>query len=194
MTITARTLITRSLSELMFFAEGDTPSAAAMADGLVGLNGLIASWHNEGMLVMYPPSTLWRGQWTTSMIVAVNDSVARSGATYTCFKAHSSTLDDKPGASPNWATYWTLYAETPLTLDSNLPFGPEHERGIMALLALEISPYFNIDPTPSTQNKASMGKTALLAQFLPIQPVRPDTGLVRLPSSVWPVSVDMTSV
>lgn len=187
---TARTIVTRALGELMYLAENETPSAKMMADGVDALNGLIASWHNEGIIVLYPPGTTWKGDWTNNTNYAVNESVARSGSTYTCSVAHTSSLYDKPGSSANWSSYWTLYAETPLTTDGTFPLGAEHERGVVALMALEIAPMFNKDVSPFTLQKASMGKTQLMAAYMPIVPVRVDAGLTRMPSQIWPYNID----
>ena len=187
---TARTIVTRALSELMYFAEGETPSAAAVADGLTALNSLMASWHTEGILWNFPPGTTWKKDWAVNITYSVNDSVARSGNTYTCTTAHLSSLNDKPGVSPDWADYWTLYAETPLTISSTFPLDAAYERGVVSMLAVELAPQFGKDPSPFTLRKASDGKTQIIAAFMPINPVSVDAGLTRMPSQIWPYNID----
>lgn len=188
---TARQLIVRALGELQYFPEGESPSAGAVSDGLDALNALIASWHTESIIIAYPPATNWRGEWAERTVYAVNDSVSRSGNTYTCSTAHTASITDKPGVSQNGDTYWTLYAETPLTLSSSLPFPAPFERGVTSMLAVELGPMFGVDPSPLTLKKASDGKTALIAAYMQIQPVRVDNGLIRMPSQIWPYNIDL---
>lgn len=193
---TTRDVITRAFGELMFMAEGETPSAAAMSDALDALNDLLASWRTLGMVVVSVPgfpTGNWRGDWQTNTSYAVSDAVMRSGSTYVCSTVHTSSLYDKPGVSPNWASYWTATAATTLALDDTFPVSAEFHRGIIAILAVEMAPKFNIDPKPLTMRKASEGLTALMAAFLPINPVRVDNGIIRMPSQIWPYNIDQVS-
>ena len=181
----------------MFTAEGETPSAQAMSDGLTALNSMIASWRTQGMVVLsvpgFPAGKNWRGDWQSNTTYAVDDAVARSGNTYVCSAVHTSSLYDKPGVSPNWASYWTADAVTELALTDTFPVSAEFHRGIVSMLAVELGPQFNIDPKPLTLRKASDGHTALLAAFFPINPVRVDNGIIRMPSQIWPYNIDQVS-
>lgn len=191
---TTRDIVTRALGELMFMAEGESPSAQAMSDGLSALNGMIASWRTLGMVVVstpgFPAGKNWRGDWNPTITYAVDDAVMRSGSTYVCSVAHVSSLYDKPGVSPNWASYWIADAATELEIDDTFPVSVEFHSGIFAMLAVDLGPQFNIDPKPLTLRKASDGHTALIAAFLPINPVRVDNGLIRMPSQIWPYNID----
>lgn len=190
---TARQIIVRAIGELMYFPEGDEPSAGSVADGLTALNGLIASWQTEGIIINYPTGTNWRGEWYERAVYAVNDSISIGGATYRCILVHTASNYDRPGASANWSTYWTYYAETALTLTSTFPLPTPFERGVVSLLAIELAPAFGVEPSKYTSKKASDGKTALLAAYMPLSPVRIDNGLIRMPSQIWPYNVDIVS-
>ena len=190
---TVREIITRALGELLYIAEGETPSATTMRDGLNSFNSLIASWHTQGMLIGFPAGTNWKADWTVNTAYSVNDAVNRSGNFYTCIAAHTSSYNDKPGVSIDTATYWTPNTETALTLDSAFPLPAAYERGLIAILAVEFAPMFGMQPSPFTMKKASEGETALLAAFLPIQPVNIDAGLTRMPSQIWPYNVGTVS-
>lgn len=187
---TVRSIATSALGELMLFDEGHTPSAGAMRDTIAALNALVSSWRTEGMLIFFPSGTTWRGDWAERTVYAVNESVNRSGSIYTCSAAHTSSLSDKPGVSQNGATYWTQYEAATLAIDDTFPLGREFERGVISMLAVEIGPMFSIEPSAFTLRKASEGKTALLAAFMPINPVRVDNGLIRMPSQIWPYNID----
>ena len=192
---TARDIVTRALGELLYIASGESPTASDAKDGLNALNDLIASWRTEGMLISYPPSVNWRGEWQVNTAYASNDGVSRSGMPYTCLVAHISSFNDKPGTSENTATYWTVTTDTDYTLDDTFTLPRVYHRGVIAMLAIEMAPAFQMTPSPGTIAKASQGKTALLAAFMPIQPVGVDAGLIRLPSQTWPVNVmDGTTV
>ncbi len=186
---TARQIVTRALKELVYFAEGESPSAEASADTLEALNAMLASWHNNGLLVFYPPGRNWLGEWKTSYTYAVDDAVSRSGRTYYCSAAHTSSANDRPGESPHYENYWTLYAESPMTLASTFPLGAEHERGVVALLCLDIAPLFNKQPSPITVSKARDGMTAIYAQYYTVPNASVDAGITRMPSQIWPYSI-----
>lgn len=186
---TARQIIRRAVKELMYLAEGEDPSAETVSDGLDMLNGMIASWHHQGLMIFYPPGKTWVGDWKNNTTYAVNDAVSRNGNTYYCTTAHVSSINDEPGPSANWGTYWTLYAETPMTLDSTLAFDASHERGIVALLAVEMSPSFNLTPSPLTMRKADEGMTALYGAFYRVPLAQIDPGITRMPSQIWPYQI-----
>lgn len=190
---TARQIITRAFNEMMYYAEGEAPSAAAMADGLDLLNSMIASWHTVGMTIYYPPGTVWKDTWRTEKTYAVNDAVTLSGNVYVCILAHTSTPDDQPYQSVNGPTYWTLYAETPMTLDSTFFFPAHHERGIIALLAIELCPAFNMQPSALTVRKAMAGEQALYGQYFIVPLASADPGITRMPSQIWPYTIPNVS-
>jgi len=194
---TARDICTRALKELMFTAEGESPSSESMSDTLAALNGMLARWRTDGMVIpelaTFPTGVTWRGDWTTNINYSVSDAVMRSGSVYKCSAAHTSSTYDKPGVSPNWATYWTAYPFTDLTLDQAWPMGSEFTSGIVSMLCVEMSPSFNIDPKPFTVGRANACMTALLAAYLPIKPVQVDNGLIRMPSQIWPYQIDQVS-
>jgi len=186
---TARQIITRAFKELQYFAEGEDPSAAAMADGLDALNSLIASWHNCGLLIAYPPGKTWVGDWAKNTSYAVDQATARNGCTYYCTVAHTSSDNDRPGASPNWSGYWVLFAETPMSLASTFWLDASHDRGVVALLAVEMAPNFNVEPRMLTLQKAREGLNAIHSQYFRVPNAQVDSGLVRMPSSIWPYQI-----
>lgn len=186
---TARQIITRAFKELQYFPEGENPSAEAMADGLDQLNSLLASWHNSGLLIFYPPGKRWVGDWKKNTSYAVDDAVNRNGNTYYCTAAVVSSINDEPGTSANWATYWTLYAETPMTLNSTFPLPTAHERGVVSLLAIEVAPLFNINPSAVTVMKAKDGMNAIYGQYFRVPEASVDPGITRMPSQIWPYQI-----
>jgi len=190
---TARTIVTRALKEMAYFAEGESPSAEAINDGLDALNGLIASWHNNGLLIYYPPGTNWRGEWVSGRLYAANDGVSRNGCTYSCSTDHTSTDDDKPGQSVNSGTYWTLYAETAMTLNSTLFFDASFERGIVSMLAMDLSSLFNVTPSPMTVVKAKDGLNAIYGRYFNVPLASSDPALTRMPSQIWPYTIPAVS-
>lgn len=190
---TTREIITRSFKLLQYYAEGENPSAEAMSDGLAGLNSMMASWHNQGLLVFYPPSARWIGEWRKNYVYAVGDGVNRNGATYECSAAHTSSANDMPGSSPDWSDYWTLYAETPLTLASTFPLDASHERGVQALLAVEMAPMFNVDPSALLIARAKDGMNAIYGQYFKVPEASSDPGITRMPSQIWPYSIPSVS-
>jgi hypothetical protein len=185
---TAREIITRAFSLLQYYGEGESPSAQAMADGLAALNSLVASWHNDGLLVLYPPGKTWKGDWKKNYSYAVDDAVAVSGNTYYCTAAHSSTALDEPGRSPNYSSYWTLYAETPMTLASTFPLGTAHERGVQALLCMDLAPLFNMPVSQRVAEIAREGMAGIYGQYFKVPEASSDPGLTRMPSQIWPYS------
>lgn len=187
---TARDIITRAASELMYYAKGETLNAADMNAGLNALNDMIASWRSESIVITYPAGVNWRGEWETRTVYAANDGVSRNGITCTCSTAHTSSYYDMPIGSPNWATYWDVTDYTALALGDALPVPAHLQRGVISLLAVEIAPTFGLEPSKYTLKKASEGKTALLAAYAPILPVRVDNGLIRMPSQIWPYNID----
>ena len=162
---TVRQIITRALGELLYLAEGESPTAGQASDSLDALNSLIASWRTEGMMIAFPNTTNWRGEWVERTAYAANDSVSRNGSVYTCSTAHESSQSTKPGVSIYGADYWTAYSDTVLTLNSTFPLPAQFERGVISMLAVELGPMF--------------GK----------EPVSADPGITRLPSNVWPYNV-----
>lgn len=191
---TARDICTRALKELMFMAEGESPSSEAISDTLFALNGMLARFRTQGMvipaLLTFPTGVTWRGDWVTNTGYAVNDAVLRSGSVYKCATAHTSSEYDKPGVSPNGATYWTSYPLTDLQLEDTWSLGSEFNLGIVAMLAVEVAPAFSVQASTKTEQKASAGLTALMAAYLPIRPVGVDYGLTRMPSQIWPYQID----
>jgi hypothetical protein len=190
---TAREIITRAFSLLQYYGEGESPSAQAMADGLAALNSMMASWHNDGLLVFYPPSSNWLGDWKKNYAYNVNDGVCVGGNTYTCAVVNTSTANDEPGRSPNWADYWTLYAETPMTLASTFPLGPAHERGVQALLCMDLAPLFNVPISPRIEQMANDGMNGIYGQYFKVPEASSDPGITRMPSQIWPYSVASVS-
>lgn len=194
---TARAICTRALKELMFTAEGETPSSEAITDALNALNAMAARWRTQSMvipeLLTFPTGVTWRGYWETNIVYSVNDAVLRSGSVYKCATAHTASLYDKPGVGPNTATYWTAYPLTPLALEDDWPLGLEFESGVISMLAVEIAPAFNLSPAPLTERRASAGLTALMAAYMPITNVRVDYGITRMPSQIWPYNIDQVS-
>jgi hypothetical protein len=188
---TARDIVVRALGELSYFPEGEDPSAGSVRDGLIALNAMIASWQTEGMQIYFPSGTTHKGDWAERIVFSVGDSVARTGTFYTCILGHTSSVNDRPGVAINSATYWTAYVPTALELATTFPFPAQFERGITSMLAVEVSPMFGVEPSNLTEKRASEGKTALLAAYMPINPVRVDNGLIRMPSQIWPYNVDI---
>jgi hypothetical protein len=184
---TARQIVTRAFNELMFYAEGDTITDIAMRDGIDQLNGLISSFHTMGLTVYYPPNSTWQGEWVSGRAYSVGNGVVVSGGnTYSCKVDHTGTGDDQPGKSINWGTYWTLYAETEMGPDSTFFFPAHHVRGIVAMLAVEMGPAFNVNPSPLTIMKAKQGEQALYGQYFNIPEAQFDRALSRMPSQVLP--------
>ena len=195
---TVRQIVTRAFGELMYLAEGETPSAQSMQDGVTAFNAMLANWRTMGMIIPdapgFPASSNWRGDWASNTVYAVDDGVCRSGSTYKCKAVHTSSLyNDKPGVSPNWATYWDFVASLELTQDDTVPLDLMFHRGLVSLLAIELAPTFGVAPSKQTEKKASEGMTSLLAAFLPINPVRADNGIIRMPSQIWPYNIDQVS-
>ena len=190
---TARQIVTRALKLVMYTAEGETPSAESADDGLAALNSLMASWHNNGLLVFYPPGSNWLGEWKNNYGYAVGDGVNRNGATYSCSVAHTSSENDMPGSSPNWGNYWTLYAETPMTLASTFPLDASHERGVQALLAVELAPMFAVQINPLVLRMAADGMNAIYGQFFKVPEAASDSGITRMTSQIWPYSISSVS-
>lgn len=190
---TARDIATRALKLLQYYAEGETPTPAAIADSLQAFNSLVASWHNDGLLIFYPPNTNWLGEWKKNYVYAVDDSVYRNGASYTCSVAHTSSANDLPGSSANWADYWTLYAETPMTLASTIPFDASHERGLVALVAQDLAPQFGVEISRRVAEMAREGLTAIYGQYFRIPEAASDPGITRMPSQIWPYSIPSVS-
>lgn len=185
---TAREIITRAFSLLQYYGEGESPSAQAMADGLAALNSLVASWHNDGLLVLYPPGKTWKGDWKKNYAYAVDDAVAVSGNTYYCTTAHSSTANDEPGRSPDYASYWTLYAESPMTLASTFPLGVAHDRGVQAILCMDLAPLFNVQVSQRVAEMAREGMAGIYGQYFKVPEASSDPGITRMPSQIWPYS------
>lgn len=187
---TARDIVTRALSELRVVAAGETPSADDLAAGLDALNAMIAAWRTESIYITFPASTNWRGEWDTRVVYAVDDAVSRNGTCCTCTVAHTSSYYDMPIGSPNWASYWSLSSFTELAAGDTFPIPAQFERGVTAMLAVEIAPQFGTEPSPLTMRRASEGKTALFAAYMQITPARVDNGLIRMPSQIWPYNID----
>ena len=190
---TARQIVTRAFGELMFLDENETNTASQMADGLEALNSLIASWHTCGLSIYYPPGVTWQGEWRSGKVYASGNGVSVEGNTYTCGLAHTSSDDDKPGMSINSGTYWTLYAETSMGFDSTLFFPKQFERGIVAMLAVEIAPMFNMQPNPYTVAKAKEGMQAIYGQYFNVPLASSDPALTRMPSQIWPYTIPAVS-
>ena len=190
---TAQQIVTRAFNELMYFAEGEPVTAQALNDGLDHLNGLLSSFHTIGLSINYPPGVNWRGEWAGNILYAANDGVSLGGNTYTCILTNTSTDNDKPGKSINSGTYWTLYAETPMGLTSTFFLPAQHERGVVSMLALEIAPSFNVQPSPFTVAKAKQGEQALYGQYFNIPLAPSDAAITKMPSQIWPYTIPNVS-
>jgi len=190
---TARQIVTRALKLVSYYAENEEPSAASIADGLDALNAMLASWHNNGLLIFYPPGKNWLGDWKKNYVYAVDDAVSRNGSTYACAVAHTSTANDFPGSSANWGDYWTLYAETPMTLASTFPLEAHHERGVQALLAMDLAPMFNVEPSALVVRMANDGMNGIYGQYFRVPEASSDPGITRMPSQIWPYSIPSVS-
>lgn len=188
-----REICTWAFGELQYFAEGETPSAGAMADAVRSLNRLVSSWHTMGMLIFWPTGKNWRSTWAVNTTYAVDDAVSRSGSIYVCTAVHTSSLADKPGVSANWASYWSIYRETAVAIDDDFPLPPEFEMGVTAMLAVQLGKIMGVTPGDQTRIDARAGETALYAAYLPINPVTVDNGLIRMPSQIWPYNIDQVS-
>lgn len=196
MSLTARQAVTRAIKELNYYPEGEDPTAGAISDGLDALNSMLAAWQTSNVLLAYPSFTTWRGEWEVGTSYAVGDGVTNNGSTYVCAVQHTATSFDEPNTTPNWATYWTYYAENvlPLTLDVAIPIKNVHERGLIALLAVDIAPIFSVQPSQVTVAKADAGWRAILADYNQAPTAQHDPALIYVPSRRWPYSVPSSEV
>ena len=190
---TCRDIVTRSLRELRAIAAGESPSADEASDALAAFNGMIAAWRTQSIVISYPAGLNWRGEWATNTTYAANDGVSYSGLVLTCSTGHTSSYSDTPMASPNWSTYWTIQPFTALALSDAFPLPAQFEEGVTAMLAVRIAPQYGTDPSQLTLRKASDGENALLAAYMTIRPASADNGIIRMPSQIWPYSVDQVN-
>lgn len=189
---TAREIVTAALEELLYFPAEETPAAVDVKTMLAYLNRMMAAWPAEGIVVSYPTGTNWRGYWSEKTSYANNDAVLREGFVYRCFGDHTSTLDDAPGVSVNWATYWTEYAYTALTLESTFPLSMAYEEGIISMLAMRGAPAFSVTPTQMTADRARDGWQKISAAYMRTPVPIFDPALTRLPSRRGPYASSQT--
>jgi hypothetical protein len=99
---------------------------------------------------------------------------------------HNGAVVQVVGASPRtfvFVGYLGAWKElSGLTLDSENPLGPEHDRGLAAMLAIEIAPFFiNSDPPNVVALTAERGQADIRFRFRqPNRPVAVDSALLRL--------------
>lgn len=190
---TCRDIVTNALRELRVIAAGESPSSDEASDVLAALNGMIAGWRAESIVIAYPASVNWRGEWAVNTSYSVNDGVARNGIPVTCAVAHTSSYYDQPIGSPNWASYWTVSTLITYAIGDTFPLPGQFEDGVTAMLAVRIAPQFGKEPSAGTVLRARDGKTAIFAAYMPIRPVSVDAGLTRMPSQIWPYNIDQAS-
>lgn len=178
--------MTAALEELNYYAAGETPANEDVATALSYLNRMIAGWSASGVIIGFPTVTEWLGAWVTGKAYVIGDGVNVSGRPYVCILGHSSTSNDEPGPSIDWATYWTEYAFTPLSLTSTFPLPYHHEEGVISMLAVRIAPTFNEKPDALTIDRANTGWIKISSEYMRTPAVIFDPALSRTPSRRWP--------
>lgn len=94
------------------------PSGWSNEDSAIALSvssvpsGLAISEKSVDWMRLNWTDIVWRGQWITSRLYHVNDSVENDGKSYTCIQEHTSDVDKEPGAllpyPPVWDNYWEI--------------------------------------------------------------------------------------
>lgn len=174
--MTVRDTITSAIGMTQARSLGDPPSAEEMAAGLTAL---------QSMLLSLPRVVLTEVLITANYTAGEDERVTMSGGTYTVTKPATVT-DAKTGiarAPRNGAVVEIANATTPeryiyvtelagwqqvhgLALTSTQPFGPEHEQGLAAMLAVRMcEPVFQKPPTQTVIALAQEGRRSIRQRF-----------------------------
>ena len=97
MSMSVNTLLLRSLQ---IAGRADKPTSDTLAQALVSLNTLLASWRLRGVDLF----NLHDQQYP----ISPENYILNDGATYVCIRPHYSTTSDEPGTGANWQNFWAL--------------------------------------------------------------------------------------
>lgn len=188
---------------------GDTIARAIRMTGARGLGQSVSADETaealavfQNMLISLPRTILTDVLITANYTAGENERITMSGGAFTVTKP-STVTDTKTGATRaprNGAIIEIADATTPqrwiyitelagwqqvhsLTLTSVQPFGPEHEEGLAAMLAMRLYPTLQQDqsrqPSALTVSQASMGRAAIRQKFRQLTQVTTDPLLLN---------------
>lgn len=181
--MTIRDLVARSLRMLRVYGSGVDPEAEESADGLTAFKAMIMAWPAFGV-----GGPLTEVLITANYTAGEDERVTMSGGTYTvtlpATVVDADTSDNRAprdgaivlvaGSAPKVNVYRAQYASwvdlNTITLNDAQPFGPEHDEGLAALLAIRLSPEYGAAITDAVGALAQLGQQQLDARLMP--PVR----------------------
>lgn len=184
---TANEIVTDAFRNLTLIDINETaPSPAEMTAGLRKLSQMIDAWVGVGLSI---------ADVTGQTATIVSGSAQLSNIASTAKMARGMNIAGT--GIPPGARILTVDEATKVTLDSTstasgtavaltitaLPFEQKHERGVAALLAIDIAAMMGEDSIPAAVVAAAKsGWTALQAQFMPVPTATFDAMLTRTTS------------
>ncbi len=182
---TCRDIVRASLKQLNYFASDGEPDAQDQSDALLALNRMLAGFALDGLVLSYPAGKNWREQWVTGTTYAASspgDAVMNGGQVYTCLADNTASIDDEPGRSPKWTTYWTLIPLAVLTLASTFPLDAADEEGVIDVLSIRLASSFGAKADDDLRRRASDGWSRLQAKYMRTPDSVFDAALTRTPA------------
>lgn len=179
MSATAQQIVERALRRLALVNADESPDSASLAHGLAALNELIASWAADGLATADRTLTaaISAGSATVTVDTAhlaagmlVSGTGIPSGAVIASIDSANRITLSQAATVSNDAASLTFTA---------IPFGAEHEAGVIALLAARLAEDYGKTPGPVLLRDAERGEERLRAAFIPVLPATFDTALVR---------------
>lgn len=181
--MTLRDLVARSLRMLRVYGSGVDPTQEESADGVAAFKSMVMAWPAFGVGGPLADVLI-----TAAYTAGEDERVTMSGGvflvTLPATVVDADTSEDRPprdgaivyvaGATPEVNVYRAAYASwvdlNAITLNDAQPFGPEHDEGLAALLAIRLSPEYGAAITDAVGALAQLGQAQLDARLMP--PVR----------------------
>lgn len=208
---TVRDIITRTYKRLRVIAEGETPSASAMSDGLDALNDMIYSWATDGVDVLSQGFALNDTFvfWVPPKVIdeAQNTSTVADSCTYAGTWNASTNTPTLTGGNGTSGTVYKVSVAGSTALDALTSYAVgdfivfngtrwlkglssnRHTQSVVALLAVRMARDFGTDVPDTVFVDANDGWARILADYIKVPDASYDKALTRLPSRRWPYSV-----
>lgn len=178
--MTLRDLVARSLRMLRVYGSGVDPTAEEADDGLKAFVSMALAWPAFGVggpltevLISadYTPNEDERITVTSGAPVVTLPSTITDADTLELRPPRDGALVIETGTTPKVWIYGAQRAAwvdlNALTANSATPFGPEHDEGLAALLAIRLSPEYGAAIPDTVAALAQLGQAQLDARLMP---------------------------
>lgn len=176
-----RDLLRRSLRQLGKLARGQGPNASDMADGLMAINAMFAGMYGHGVGPKLAPATVQSGETFAGGLYAENITtpldpvdghrIGVTGARTVTARA-GCTIEGVANVTTTAGGSWFYRAdladwtrEKVLEIGDDVPFPPDLDNALVALLAIALAPEFDATVTDETALMAAEGRSTISQRY-----------------------------